>query len=27
LTIRLKTISVKAKDLIKQFTDHMNVEI
>lgn len=27
LTIRLKTITVKAKDLIKQFTDHMNVEI
>ncbi len=27
LTIRLKNISVKAKDLIKQFTDHMNVEI
>jgi AP-1 complex subunit gamma-1 len=27
LTIRLKTISIKAKDLIKQFTDHMNVEI
>lgn len=27
LTIRLKTISVKAKDLIKQFADHMNVEI
>lgn len=27
LTIRLKTITVKAKDLIKQFADHMNVEI
>jgi hypothetical protein len=27
LTIRLKTISSKAKDLIKQFNDHMNVEI
>lgn len=27
LTIRLKTIQPKAKELIKQFTDHMNVEI
>jgi AP-1 complex subunit gamma-1 len=27
LTIRLKTIGPKAKELIKKFTDHMNVEI
>jgi hypothetical protein len=27
LTIRLKTISSKAKELIQSFTDHMNVEI
>jgi hypothetical protein len=27
LTIRLKTIGPKAKELIKQFNDHMNVEI
>ena len=27
LTIRLKSISVRAKDMIKQFSDHMNVEI
>lgn len=27
LNIRLKTIAPKARDLIKQFADHMNVEI
>ena len=27
LTIRLKTIQAKAKELIKSYTDHMNVEI